>query len=209
MHTLRVTTDDELLIRQRALQAESDAAAADLGLDETLRTFGRPTRTGSSALGLMVKRDVDITVACPELTPSLREQVVELAARLARHERVRQVMFRDDTGRWNSEPEEYPDGLYIGLRYRAADAGSQEWNFDVWLVDQPERQPDLAHLKTLLPRLTDETRVAILQIKEVWITRPEYGRGVNGALIYGAVLDDGVRSVDEFENWFKARAAAL
>jgi hypothetical protein len=195
-------TDAELLAREHARQAEADAAVAALGLDEALKAIGQPTRTGSSALGVLVKRDVDITVVCPQLTPEVREQVVELTARLARRERVRQAVFRDDAGAFNREPESYPDGLYVGIRYRADAAEDAEWNFDIWFVDEPERQPDLGHLEALPPRLTEEARIAILRIKEAWATRPEYGREVNGARIYGAVLDDGVRSVEAFEDWF-------
>lgn len=199
-----MTTDAELLARELGRQAEADAAVADLGLDEALSALGTPARTGGCALGVLVKRDVDITVACPVLTPAVREHVVELAALLARHDRVRQVIFRDDTNRWNAEPEAYPDGLYIGIRYRADDepGSGAEWNFDIWFVDEPERQPDLGHLRTLRPRLTEETRVAILRIKEAWVARPEYGREVDGNRIYGAVLDDGVRDLEAFEDWF-------
>ena len=72
-------------------------------------------------------------------------------------------------------------------------------------MDRPERQPDLTHLRTLLPRLTDETRVAILRLKETWVARPEYGRTVNGAAIYAAVLDGGVRTPDELTAWLSTR----
>jgi hypothetical protein len=49
--------------------------------------------------------------------------------------------------------------------------------------------------------LTDATRVAILDIKEA-----TYGRQqVHGIDIYRTVLDEGVRSVDEFNVWFENR----
>jgi hypothetical protein len=159
-----VSTDQDLLDRQRRLQDEADAVEADLGLKSLLAGIGEPIRVGSSALGLMVKRDVDLTVVCAALDGATRDAVIDLGGRLARHERVGQVTLRDDTGAWNADPEAYPDGLFLHLRYRSP-AGA-DWSFDVWFVDEPERQPDLAHLRTLLPRLTDETRVAILRLKE-------------------------------------------
>jgi hypothetical protein len=55
---------------------------ADLNIDAQLSEFSDPVHTGSSALGLMVRRDVDITVACPNLDT---EAVAQLGARLARH----------------------------------------------------------------------------------------------------------------------------
>lgn len=189
-------TEAELLARQSALQAEADAAVADLDLDVGLRALGVAVRVGSSALGLMVRRDVDITVACAQLDAASLEAISALGTRIARHRRVWQVTWRDDTGAWNSEPDRYPDGMYLGIRYRSADG--RDWNFDIWFVDEPERQPDLAHLRTLLPRLTDRARVAILTIKQALAADPEYGRSIHGVDVYEAVLDHGVSTPEEF-----------
>jgi hypothetical protein len=198
--------DDELFRRQRLLQGEAEAVLDDLDLVAGLETLGDPIRTGSSALGVMVKPDIDITTACAQLDLAAFDAVTQLATRLARHERVWQVTFRDDTGSWNAEPDEYPDGLFLQLRYRSV--RPRDWSLDLWFVDEPQRQPDLAHLRTLLPRLTDETREAILRIKEEWTPRPEYGRTVNGTLIYEAVLDGGVRTLPDFAEWLERDAAS-
>ena len=199
--------DDDLFRRQRLLQGEAEAVLDDLDLVAGLEAVGDPIRTGSSALGVMVKPDIDMTTACARLDLAAFDAVAQLGTRLARHERVRQVTFRNDTGVWNTEPDKYPDGLFLQLRYRSV--RPRDWNLDLWFVDQPERQPDLMHLRTLLPRLTDETRAAILRIKEEWTPRPEYGRQVNGTLIYEAVLDGGVRTLPDFAEWLEQDAAAL
>jgi len=185
---------EELLRRQGELQAQADAVVADLGLDVLLSALGEPVRTGSSALGLMVVPDIDITVACPSLDA---DAVVDVAARLARHERVRVVQFRKDHGRWNAEPDAYPDGLYLGLKYRAGqgrDGAGPEWNADIWFVDEPERQPDLGHVRALPERITPEARSAILMIKH---SRPDY-RSFD---VYRSVLDDGVRTPEDYDRW--------
>ncbi|QQQ79870.1 hypothetical protein IOD16_16615 [Saccharothrix sp. 6-C] len=180
---------DELLRRQDELQARADAVVADLGLDELLSALGEPVRTGSSAMGLMVVPDLDVTVACPTLDV---DAVVGVAARLARHERVRVVRFRKDDGHWNAEPDAYPDGLYLGLTYR--ESSGTEWNADIWFVDEPARQPDLGHVRELPARLTPETRSAILLIKH---SRPDY-RSFD---VYRAVLDDAVRTPEDYDRW--------
>lgn len=197
--------DDDLFRRQRLLQGEAEAVVADLDLTAALEAIGDPIRTGSSALGVMVKPDIDVTTACAQLDLSAFDAVTQLAARLSRHERVRQVTFRNDTGVWNTEPATYPDGLYLQVGYRSA--RPRDWSLDLWFVDEPQRQPDLTHLRTLLPRLTDETREAILRVKEEWTPRPEYGRQVNGTLIYEAVLDGGVRTLPDFAEWLEQDAA--
>jgi len=60
-------TDDELLARQDALKAEAAAVLDDLDLIARISGVGRPIRTGSAALGLMVARDIDVTSLCPNL----------------------------------------------------------------------------------------------------------------------------------------------
>ena len=191
---------DEILRQQEKLQSEANAVCADLRLDELLSSVGQPVRVGSSALGLMVVRDVDITVTCPALDSATLEAVAGIGARLAPHLRVRQVRFRDDTGRWNTDPN-YPDGLYLGVDYRSAQ--EHDWNLDIWFVDEPGRQPDLAHLTTLAPRLTPGARIAILRIKQACVDR---GVKVRGFDVYRSVLDDEVRTPEQFDEW-RARQA--
>jgi hypothetical protein len=99
----------DIINRQAALQAEADAAVVDLALATELASFGEPVRVGSSAMGLMSKPDVDLTVICPKLDGGVAQAVAQLGARLACHERVRQVTLRNDTGSWNSEPESRPE----------------------------------------------------------------------------------------------------
>jgi hypothetical protein len=193
-------SDEWLLWREARLREEAEAVATDLKLSEQFGHLGDPVWVGSAALGLMVRPDLDITVACQELDESA---VVALSGLFALQLYVRQVTYRDDTAMWNDEPETYPDGLYLGLKY--CRDPEREWNLDIWFVDEPDRQPDLAHLRTLAPRLDHERRVAILRIKDQWARRPEYGGSVRGFDVYTAVLDDGVRTPSEFERWLMAR----
>ncbi|MEV6700972.1 hypothetical protein AB0M68_28035 [Streptomyces sp. NPDC051453] len=75
------------------------------------------------------------------------------------------------------------------------------WHLDVWLLDKPARQPSTAHLTTLRPRLTDESRAGVIEIKRAWADLPEYGTTVNSFDAYRAVLDDRVRDPARFETW--------
>jgi hypothetical protein len=194
-----VTIDDmaepeDLFRRQEALRAEADVVHDDLDL-RRLEALGRPIMVGSAALGLMVRRDLDITVVCPSLDETVADAVAQLGAGLARHPRVRIVTIRDDTGDWNVGPL-YPDGLYLGVTYRSS--GGRDWTIDLWFVDEPDRQPDLAHLRDLPEQLTPETRLAILTIKQTYV---DEGMAVSGHEVYTAVLEHGVRDRDEFDRW--------
>ncbi len=198
--TIARMTDDDLLTRQAVLQAEAHAVLADLGLLAILGGLGHPTLTGSCALGVMVRRDIDVTTLVPALDV---EKAFAIGRALAAHPRIHRLAFRNDTGRWNREPA-YPDGLYWGASYRT-DAGA-DWNLDLWFLREGTTQFDLEHLRTLLPRLDRETRVAILRIKEALADTSAYGRDVRGFDIYRAVLDDGVRTPEEFAECVRERA---
>lgn len=194
----------DILKKQAELQVEADAIVGALHLDALLRTAGDPVRVGSSALGLMVRRDIDITVACERLDPATRRTVAEIAGELMLDSHVGALRYRNDSGVWNVEPQNYPDGLYLGLTYRTEKG--EDWNFDLWFVDEPDRQPDLKHLKTLLPRLTDEVRETVLLIKaELAANAPKGGKPAPSAHVYEAVLDHGVKTTAEFEEWFVLR----
>jgi hypothetical protein len=190
---------DALLRRQDELLAEAAAVRADLELDSHLSRHGGVMGVGSAMLGLMVWRDLDLTVVCQTLYAG---RVADTGALLARHERMREVRFRNDTGVWNTDPR-YPDGVYLGLDCRSR--ADQRWKVDIWFVDEPGLQPDLAHTRELPPRLTPETRAAILVVKDAWAGRPEYGKDVTSWDIYSAVLDDGVRAPADFEEWTRQR----
>ncbi|WP_432537871.1 hypothetical protein [Kineococcus arenarius] len=202
--TATPTTPDERHQQQDALQVEADRVVDELGLTDLLTAIGRPHRVGSSRLGLMVVRDIDVTVVCNDLTATAAA-VVDAAAHLSAHPDVRELTFRKETSRFNLYPDRYPDGLYLRLTY--APPQRPEWTLDIWFVDEPDRQPDLAHVQSMPTRLTPEARDAILLIKHAWVLRGDYGTVVTSHDVYTAVLDHGVTDLDSFTAWVDARAA--
>ena len=188
----------ELLERQDALQAQAVDILADLDAFALLRRIGEATQVGSSALGLMVARDIDITTLCPSLDPG---PVFDLGRRLARHPRVRRLTFRKDTGRWNTHAV-LPDGIYWLVEY-AADP-DVTWTLDLWFLLEGTTQFDLEHMRTLPGRLTPETRAAILRIKEAVYADTTRPRGPSYA-IYEAVLDHGIRTPEAYERYRESR----
>ena len=58
----------------------------------------------------------------------------------------------------------------------------------------------------LQQELTEETRLAVLSIKDVWSRHPDYlSHKVCSNDIYNAVLDSNIRSPDEFATWLRER----
>jgi hypothetical protein len=198
----------DLLENQRRLQEEADQVVELLQVDASLSHIGRPVRVGSSAMGLMVRRDIDITVICKELSSATHAAFVQVGTKLMLMDRnVISVRFRNDTGPWNTDPASYPDGLYLGVFARTNEG--TDWNLDIWAVDQPERQPDLNHLCTLLPRLDDDRRRTILLIKQALATeKSRFAEGkIPSAYVYEAVVDDGVGSLKQLVEWLASKKA--
>lgn len=192
----------DLLSDQARLQEDANKVVELLQLDALLSGIGKPTRVGSSAMGLMVRRDIDITVTCRDLSAGTRAAFVQIGAKLMSMDRhVSSVRLRNDTGVWNADPASYPDGLYLGVSARANDG--IDWTLDIWAVDQPERQPDLSHLRTFLPRLNDQRRKTILRIKQA-LAEEKSGLSdakIPSVYVYEAVLDHDVGSMKQFKEW--------
>lgn len=180
-----------------ALRRESDRVRLDLSLDTVLGLLGEVHLVGSAALGLMVRRDLDLTVVCERLDVAT---LFDAARPLIAHPHVRRLSFVNDTGAWNVDPD-YPDGLYWGIDYRVDD---RAWNIDIWFVDDPDRQPDLRHVREIPAKLTDETRSAILTIKQACQAEPH--QRVRSHDIYVAVLDHGIRTPEDFDQHRSAGA---
>lgn len=188
---------------EAALRAQANEMVARLQLSDRLARIGQPVRVGSSALGLMVRPDIDITTICAQLDAGTLAAVAALGGELMTESMVVEaVRFRNDTGGWNKEPEAYPDGLYLGVTAQLPQG--PRWTFDLWFVDRPERQPDLRHIETLLPRLTEASRASILGIKLELAAREDAARPTS-ALVYEAVMEHGVRSVGAFDDWMMRR----
>jgi hypothetical protein len=192
---------EALLARQTALQMEAQALLDDLKLLEVLGQLGQPIVVGSVALGLMAWRDLDVSVLCPELdTAAIHAAMRPLAAdpRLLRYE------CRIELGERNPDPT-LPDGIYWGLRCRALDAAVEPWKCDIWFLRADAPQGDLAHLETLPPKLTPETRLAILWLKSLWSQLPIYRTQVYSVDIYDAVLEHDVRTPEAFRVFLRER----
>ena len=79
------------------------------------------------------------------------------------------------------------------------------WKVDVslWFAGVP---PAVEAFQTELPaRLTPESRLAILGLKDFWHRLPHYPENVSAWEIYDAVLNHRVRTLDAFDAFLAAR----
>jgi hypothetical protein len=88
------------------------------------------------------------------------------------------------------------------------DAGQGRWRIDlsVWLRDLHGHVADW-HTR-LRDTVTDQQRLAVLRIKDVWHRLPSYPDEVSGWEVYTAVLRDGVRTPGAVRTLARRRTAA-
>ncbi len=196
---LTSATDQELLARQAALQAEAADVLTGLDLGSLFRDVGPVLVMGSYVSGLMCWRDLDVgLLAGVKCAPA---DVLELLKRVVDLPGFAGFCYRDERG------QRCPTGEARDERYHVPfdlDAGQGRWRIDlsVWLRD-PHGHVAAWHAR-LRDTITDEQRLAVLRIKDVWHRLPSYPDQVSGWEIYTAVLRDGVRTPEQFERWLTA-----
>ncbi len=103
------------------------------------------------------------------------------------------------------QPDGTDQGLYWGLRL-SDPAGGPTWKVDLWTARAEEFARGSPNRTRWSGLLSDEARARILAIKEAVCALPEYRREILAVHIYEAVLDGGVRGIDEFRRWCCARS---
>jgi len=189
--------DERLLHRQRLLQEEAQSVLKDLNVIELLNAGGVVRQTGSTVLGLMVWRDIDLQVSSPGLTI---ERAFEIMHPLLTHPYIKHVHYLHQSDHFKLAGL---DERYFFMVYYEH-SGQAEWKLDIsfWLGEGIRPEP--LH-EAIEQQLTPETRLAILWIKDVWYQLPAYRVEVASTDIYDAVLHHGVRTLTEFDQYLVER----
>jgi hypothetical protein len=195
----RFASDEDLWARQAALQTEAAAILADLNLTTIFADIVPMLLTGSYVSGLMCWPDLDIMVfAGVEFSP---QDVLCLLQRIVDRPGIVGFDYRDERG------PRSPTGTARDERYHVVielARDLQTWRIDLtlWLND-PHANVTAWH-ESLRDSVTADQRNAILRIKDVWYRLPNYPERIGGLQIYSAVLDDGIRTPQEFSAWLAA-----
>lgn len=189
--------DERLLQRQRLLQAEAQRVLQELNMIELLSAGGVVRQTGSTVLGLMVWRDIDLQVSSPRLSIG---RVFEIMLPLLTHPHVKHVHYLHQSEHFKLA--DLDERYFFMIYYERP--GQAEWKLDIsfWLDEGVRPQP--LH-EAIEQELTPETRLTILRIKEGWYQLPAYRVEVVSTDIYDAVLHHGVRTLTEFDQYLIER----
>jgi hypothetical protein len=189
-------SDEELLARQSALQDEARELLAGLDLAALVADVGPLLVTGSYVSGLMCWRELDVMVLVgQQFSP---QDVMGVLARIVRRADVTGLQYRDERGSRCGTGQVRDERYHVPISVQHAGCG---WQVDLtlWLHDL-HRNVTHWH-ERLRDRITAEQRIAVLRIKDDWHRRPAYPDHVGGLEIYTAVIDDGVRTPDQFASW--------
>lgn len=188
--------DAGLLARQDALRGEAALLLSDLDVARIVGDLGPVLLAGSYVSGLMCWPEVDVMVHVgPRFSPV---DVLRLLHRVVERPGVVGFDYRDERGARS------PTGTTRDERYHVAIAverPGRAWQVDLtlWLND-PHHNITAWH-EALRDTITAEQRGAVLRIKDAWLRRGSYPHQVGGVQVYAAVLDDGVRTPEEFASW--------
>jgi hypothetical protein len=188
-----------LLALDRGLREEAERVLGESGLGAIIDEAGYQL-VGSYAMHTMTWRDLDFERV--EDPPDWGRHWA-VGARLAATGWLWRAVCTDAY----RDPR-FPDdkGYYWGLRACHPDGG-ETWKLDIWTAREHEYLglPERARWTAML---TDETRIPILAIKEAVCNAPEYRKTLLSVHIYEAVLDHGVRRLDDFMEWWRERYGA-
>jgi hypothetical protein len=194
-----VPSDEELLARQSALQAEAADLLDELDLAGHLGEAGPPLLAGSYVSGLMCWRDLDVMAevgpACsPRDVLRLLQPIVDLPG-------VVGFEYHDERGSRSPTGQRRDERYHIPVTLER-DGGPWRVDLTLWLHD-PHVNVTRWH-ESLRETITPEQRSAVLRIKDAWHRLPTYPDEVGGMEIYTAVLEHAVRSPDQFGTWLAA-----
>ena len=188
------------------LRKEVHEVLAESGIGAVLHKFGYET-VGSYSMRTMTWRDLDFE-RCEEPDWQRHWKVGTEIADTGWCVRLQCIdVYREA---W---PEAQPDfGLYWGLRVadprRAGSASPGDptvWKLDLWTARREEFAPAGRRREIWASLMTEETRSHILAIKEAVCSQPEYRRSMLSVHIYEAVLEQGLRGVEQFREWWRAK----
>lgn len=178
----------------RDLKQRADALLVETGLLELLTHNGEVLPTGSYSYDLMTWRDIDLCLA----TKTIDIQTIFLLGHeIATLPGVGSMYYRNE---FIMKTPGNPQAVFWCVDFYPP--GDKRWKVDILISDPQEVARVLMPGRQLLGRLTEESREAIIRIKSVVCQRPAYRQEYNSSAIYRAVIEESIRTVEEWDLWW-------
>jgi|TARA_Y100000031_G_scaffold113820_1_gene125766 hypothetical protein len=185
---------NKYLQKQSILQNQAKEILRDLELMKSLKKCGNPVFVGSYALGLMSCFDIDIVVIS---NPKV-ENYLKVVKYLFPKQNIYSLSLQDFRKSIHSDR---PQGLYCGIKYLVKP--KTLWNIDIWFLQDTKAIELVDRVKS---KLTNENRLIILKIRNEMREKTKLDEEVSGSEVYEAVLDNGVRNLEEFKKFLNKRS---
>jgi len=187
----------ELITKANQLRKEAKLILNNLDLIKILKKISEPKIVGSLAYNLMLTRDIDIHAYVNEFSI---EKILNLLPQLAILPTIRKVQFsnyREFRKDHRKDRIGFPHGYYIGIHSMQ---NHNEWKIDIWFIKKGE---DKSFYNPKLKNLSSKQREIILNLKNSYLGKNGYKKGLLSIDFYKAVLDFGVKNKKDFENYIK------
>lgn len=184
----------DLIKQQEELQREGNDLLAKIGLIEFISKFGKPEIVGSMMSGLMVWPDIDIQLIADQISDEDYWKTVKFIFDI---KDLYHSLYIQDFRK--SQNPNTPNGLYIGTKI---ENGGKEWKIDLWFI-LPRNENEFNFNDWIKDKLNDENRKTILELKGQLYNNPKYRKDFFSIDIYKAVINDGVKSIGDFEKYLE------
>lgn len=188
---------NELEKLNAGLKSEADMVLYEYGLLGILKKFGKPIIHGSYSLNLMTWRDLDIYLENDGMDI---EQFFNLGMRIAEKLKPRRMSFRNE---FIGKTTDLPRGLYWGIY--ALLSFSDEWKIDIWALDSDQIKTHTKKFEALKTKIDERNRQSILIVKNHFCKHPKYRKDFFSSDIYESVIEDDVKTIEEFSEWLKQK----
>lgn len=182
-------SSEELLARAESLRREAKQLLEHDGLLACFVEADAVAVVGSVALDLMTKPDVDISCC---LVPFESNRLLAIGRRIVEEFPVGRLTYINPlVTPWH----DYTRGLYCGVRIQATPDAL--WNVDIWAHGPDDFDTAMQTHHELASRLSKIERIVLLRLKSSCDAQTH--------VVYTAVLEHGVRTVEELDNYLKTQ----
>lgn len=175
----------------KLVKKEAEELLGKYNLIETISKYGEVNFTGSYALDLMYKKDIDISLINDNLAV---EEFTQLGKELIDKLNTPSVYFRNT--RIKAVEKRPEDGLYWGIN-------TGDWWIDIWAMRRDVYSRSEKYIKDINAKLNETNREIILKLKSELINTNRYGVEFGSRELYDAVLNNAVTTSNEFNNYLK------
>ncbi len=180
------------------LHKEAGELLSSMELLKLLTHYGNPHLTGSYYYNLMTWRDIDI---CVEVDSVDKQKIFELGRSILLFPYTATMYFRNELILNTSGN---PKGIFWCVEI--LHENSELWKIDILFANKEEIRTILKQGEEIKQKITPSIRRTILEIKTPLSKRGEYRRIYRSVDIYQAVIQDGIGTVDEWEEWWQAKS---